>query len=413
MSRVLKVGVLVGAVAVAAAGTAVLARQVKAEGAGLLQKYHVALGDIPAPGAGTANPPQVVDKPAGATLNLPPGFAIDIFAEAGDFKNLRYIIEGDNGEIFAADSSANTITSISDTDGDGKADERHVFAEGLKRPWGMAITGGYFYVASTDSVVRWKYTPGQKHVEGKPETVTEVPGEGGHWTRSLAVSPDQSKLYVSVGSSSNIDVDPSPRSTILEMNPDGGSRRVFASGIRNPVGLTFRPGSNELWTSVNERDMLGDDLVPDYVTHLVDGGFYGFPYAYLGPHEDPRRKGERPDLVASAIVPDVLLQSHSAPLGLTFYTGSAFPAEYKGDAFLALHGSWNRKMRTGYKVVRVTFKDGKPTGGYEDFITGWSLGEAQPQVWGRPVAIVVHRDGSLLISDDAHNQIWRVTYKQP
>ncbi len=413
MSRVLKVVAALGAAVVLAGGTRLIARQAKPEGAPPLQKYHVVVGDIPAPTEGQANPAQTVDKPAGATLNLPAGFAIDVFAEAGDFKTLRYIIEGANGEIFAADATANTITSISDTNGDGKADERHVFATGLNRPWGMAIGGGYFYVANTDAVVRWKYTAGQKSVEGKPETVTEVPGGGGHWTRSLTFNPDMSKLYVSVGSSSNIDVDPSPRSTILEMNPDGSGRRVFASGIRNPVGLAFRPGSNELWTSVNERDMLGEDLVPDYVTHLEDGGFYGFPYAYLGQHEDPRRKGERPDLVAKAIVPDVLLQSHSAPLGMAFYTGSAFPAEYKGDAFLALHGSWNRKLRTGYKVVRVTFNDGKPTGGYEDFITGWSLGEAQPQVWGRPVAIVVHSDGSLLISDDAHNQIWRVTYKQP
>jgi glucose/arabinose dehydrogenase len=194
------------------------------------------------------------------------------------------------------------------------------------------------------------------------------------------------------------------------MNPDGSGLRVFASGIRNGVGLAIQPGTNQLWTAVNERDMLGDDLVSDYVTHVQDGGFYGWPYSYLGQHEDPRRKGERPDLVAKAIVPDVLLQSHSAPLGIAFYTGDAFPAGYKGDAFVALHGSWNRKLRTGYKVIRVTFKDGKPTGEYEDFITGWSLGDAQPSVWGRPVAIAVHKDGSLLISDDAHNVIWRVSY---
>jgi glucose/arabinose dehydrogenase len=195
------------------------------------------------------------------------------------------------------------------------------------------------------------------------------------------------------------------------MNPDGSGSRVFASGIRNGVGLALRPGSNEIWTAVNERDMLGDDLVSDYVTHVQDGGFYGWPYSYLGSHEDPRRKGERPDLVAKAIVPDVLLQSHSAPLGIVFYTGTQFPAEYQGDAFVALHGSWNRKNRTGYKVVRVPIRDGKATGEYEDFITGWLIDEAKPQVWGRPVGLAVHRDGSLLITDDAHNLIWRVSYQ--
>ncbi len=206
-----------------------------------------------------------------------------------------------------------------------------------------------------------------------------------------------------------MDVEPSPRATILEMNPDGSMLRPFATGVRNPVGLTFRPGTNELWASVHERDMLGDDLVPDYVSRIQDGGFYGWPFAYTGPNEDPRRKGERPDLVAKAIVPDVLLQSHSAPLGLAFYTGTQFPAEYRGDAFLALHGSWNRKQRTGYKVVRIPIRDGKPTGAYEDFIVGWSPADDRPDVWGRPVAILPLSDGSLLVTDDAHNVIWRVT----
>ncbi len=409
MRRALEIGALAGAAALVV-GAVRLGGQAKPEGPPPLQKYHITLSDLPAPSNGVPNPPMVVDKPAGASLNLPPGFKIDVFADEGAFKTLRYIIEGSNGEVFAADATANTITSLSDTDGDGKADERHVFADGLKRPWGMAISNGYFYVGNTDNVVRWKYTAGQKHVEGPAETITKVPGDGNHWTRTLMFSPDQSKLYVSVGSASNNDPEPEPRATILEMNPDGSGRRVFASGIRNPTGLAIRPGSNELWTSVNERDMLGDDLVSDYVTHVQDGGFYGWPYAYLGSHEDPRLKGRHPDLVQKAIVPDVLLQSHSAPLGLVFYTGSTFPAEYRGDGFVALHGSWNRKLRTGYKVVRVPIRDGKATGGYEDFITGWSLGGDQPQVWGRPVGLAVHSDGSLLISDDAHNLIWRVTF---
>jgi glucose/arabinose dehydrogenase len=393
-----------------AVGAVLLARQAKPEGAPPLQTYHIHPDDIPAPTGGTANPPMIVDRPANASLHLPPGFQISLFLEDGGFQTLRYLIEGDKGDLFAADATANTITLIRDTNGDGKADEHHVFAEGLDRPFGMAIAHGYFYVGNTGSVVRWKYTAGQAHVEGQPEKIATVPSGGAHSTRNLVFNADKSKLYVSVGSASNVDAEQPPRASILEMNPDGSLLRVFASGIRNPVGLAIQPGTGALWTAVNERDMLGDDLVPDYTTHVQDGGFYGWPYAYMGPHEDPRRKGERPDLVQKAIVPDVLFQSHSAPLGLTFYTGTQFPTEYRGDAFVALHGSWNRKLRTGYKVVRVPFHDGKATGAYEDFITGWSLGPAQPGVWGRPVSIVVHKDGSLLITDDAHNVIWRVTY---
>ena len=404
----LTIAVLFGAAAIGIAASRHV-EQAKPEGAPPLQKYRVSPTELPAPGTGTANPPQVVDRPAGAQLNLPSGFKIDQFADEGQFKTLRYIIEGPDGEVFAADVTANTITSLNDTNHDGKVDERHVFAEGLNKPWGMAIANGYFYVGNTDSVVRWKYTAGLKHVEGAPEKIASVPGGGGHSTRTLMFNADATKLYVTVGSASNVDVE-TGRALILEMNPDGSGNRVFASGIRNPVGLAIQPGTNQLWTSVNERDMLGDDLVSDYVTHVQDGGFYGWPFAYLGQHEDPRRKGERPDLVAKATVPDVLLQSHSAPLGMVFYTAGAFPAEYKGDAFVALHGSWNRKVRTGYKVVRVTFKDGKPTGEYEDFITGWLPDETKSEVWGRPVSLAVHRDGSLLVSDDAHNLIWRVTY---
>ena len=402
---------LAGAVSAIAVSTALVAGQAKPEGPGPLHKYHITPSDIPAPTSGIANPPAVVGRPAGAELTLPPGFKIDVFADEGQFKTLRYIIEGPEGDVFAADVTANTIMILRDTNNDGKADERHVFAEGLNRPFGMAIANGYFYVGNTDSIVRWKYAAGQLKVEGKPEKIADLPGGGGHSTRTLAFNADNTKLYVSIGSSSNVDVEQPPRAAILEMNPDGSGSRVFASGIRNGVGLALRPGSNEIWTAVNERDMLGDDLVSDYVTHVQDGGFYGWPYSYLGSHEDPRRKGERPDLVAKAIVPDVLLQSHSAPLGLVFYTGTQFPAEYKGDAFVALHGSWNRKPRTGYKVVRIPIRDGKATGEYEDFITGWLIDDTKADVWGRPVALAVHRDGSLLITDDAHNLIWRVTYQ--
>jgi glucose/arabinose dehydrogenase len=403
--------IFAGGFSVLAISAALVAGQAKPEGAPPLQKYHIRPGDIPKPTSGVSNSPMVVDRPAGASLNLPPGFKIDVFADEGAFKTLRYIIEGPNGDVFAADSTDNTITILRDTNNDGKVDERHLFAEGLKRPFGMAIANGYFYVGNRGSVVRWGYAPGQVKVEGPPEKIADLPTDGSHWTRTLAFNADSTKLYVAVGSAHNVSVDREPHATIMEMNPDGSGSRVFASGLRNPVGLALRPGSNEIWTAVNERDELGDDLVCDYVTHVQDGGFYGWPYSYLGSHEDPRRKGERPDLVAKAIVPDVLLQSHSAPLGIVFYTGTQFPAEYQGDAFVALHGSWNRKLRTGYKVVRVPIRDGKATGGYEDFITGWLVDPAKPEVWGRPVGLAVHRDGSLLITDDAHNLIWRVTYQ--
>ena len=397
-------------VVAAAAVGGVVAAQSRPTGAGPLKSYHIRPGDLPPPATGVANPPQVVARPPGAQLTLPPGFAIDVFADGG-FKTLRWAMEGAGGEIFVTDTTANTITVLRDTDRDGKADSRAVFAEGLNRPMGMAIRDGWFYVGNTDAIVRWKYAPGQASLTGTPEVVAKVPGGGNHWTRTLTFSPDGQKLYVTVGSASNVDVEPSPRATILEMNPDGSGMRPFATGVRNPVGLTFRPGTRELWASVHERDMLGDDLVPDYASRIEDGGFYGWPFAYTGPNADPRRKGERPELVAKAIVPDVLLQSHSAPLGLAFYTGTQFPAEYRGDAFLALHGSLNRKQRTGYKVVRIPIRDGKPTGGYEDFIVGWSTAEDRPEVWGRPVAILPLSDGSMLVTDDAHNVIWRVTYK--
>ena len=380
------------------------------EGTPPLQKYHITPGDLPTPTSGVANPPEVVDKPAGAELRVPPGFSIDVFADGTGFQTLRNLIEAPNGDLFAADFSANTITLLRDTNNDGKVDERKVVASGLSGPFGLAISNGYFYVGNTGSVVRWKFVPGDTTLSGTPEKIATLPTGGGHVTRSLAFSEDGSKLYVTIGSASNVDVEQG-RALIRVMSPDGTGDRVFASGLRNPVGLAIRPGTDEVWAGVHERDMLGDDLVPDYVTRVQDGGFYGWPYAYIGPNEDPRRKGEQPDLVKKAIVPDVLLQSHSAPMGLAFYTGTQFPADYRTDAFLALHGSWNRKNRTGYKVVRIIVRDGKPTGEYEDFVVGWSLGEGQSKVWGRPVAIVVRKDGSMLITDDAHNLIWRVTYK--
>jgi glucose/arabinose dehydrogenase len=410
MRRTMGIVAVVVAVTAGAVALGFTREQGTPEGTPPLQKYHITPGDLPVPTGGVANPPEVVDKPAGAELRVPPGFSIDVFADGTGFQTLRNLIEAPNGDLFAADFTANTITLLRDTNNDGKVDERKVMASGLSGPFGMAISNGYFYVGNTGSVVRWKFAPGDTTLTGTPEKIATLPSGGGHVTRSLAFSEDGSKLYVTIGSASNVDVEQG-RALIRVMGPDGTGDRVFASGLRNPVGLAIRPGTDEVWAGVHERDMLGDDLVPDYVTRVQDGGFYGWPYAYIGPNEDPRRKGEQPDLVKKAIVPDVLLQSHSAPMGLAFYTGSQFPADYRTDAFLALHGSWNRKNRTGYKVVRIIVRDGKPTGEYEDFVVGWSLGEGQSKVWGRPVAIVVRKDGSMLITDDAHNVIWRVTYK--
>jgi glucose/arabinose dehydrogenase len=410
MRRTLEVAAVCAVLAVGAVALGLGRGQGTPSGTPPLLKYHITPGDLPTPEGGVANPPEVVDKPADAQLRLPPGFAIEVFDTGAGFETLRNLMEAPNGDLFAADFTANTITLLRDTNNDGKVDERKVMASGLGGPYGMAISNGFFYVGNTGSVVRWKFAPGDTTLAGTPEKIATLPSGGGHVTRSLAFSEDRSKLYVTIGSASNVDVEQG-RALIRVMNPDGTDNRVFASGLRNPVGLAIRPGTNEVWAGVHERDMLGDNLVPDYVTHVQDGGFYGWPYAYIGPNEDPRRKGEQPDLVKKAIVPDVLLQSHSAPMGLAFYTGTQFPAEYRSDAFLALHGSWNRKARTGYKVVRILVRDGKPTGEYEDFIVGWSLGENQSKVWGRPVAIVVRKDGSMLVTDDAHNIIWRVTYK--
>ena len=289
-----------------------------------------------------------------------------------------------------------------------------MFASGLSRPFGLAFWKDYLYVGNADSIVRFKYKPGQTNAAEAPEKITDLPGQGGHWTRNVIFNDAGTKMYVAVGSASNVDKgEPPIRAAISEYNPDGTGHRIYASGTRNPVGLAWNPTTKQLWSAVEERDYIGDELVPEYVTSIKDGGFYGWPYAYLGQHEDPRRKGESPDLVSKAIVPDVLIQAHSAVLGMTFYTGKMFPSDYQGDAFVALHGSWNRTLRTGYKIIRIKFKNGKPVGGYDDFVVGWMLGEDNPEVWGRPVGVLMLKDGSMLISDDGGHKIWRVTYSKP
>ena len=361
------------------------------------------------------NFPKVGAQPAGAGLSLPPGFEINVFS-TGDYKDPRWVIEGPNGDLFISDDQANSVFLLRDSNKDGVIDnktEKFTFLSGLNQPFGMAIQNGYFYVANTNSVMRFKYQAGQTKIEDAGEKIVDLPGNGyrQHWTRNIIFSKDGRKMYVSVGSESNVGEEEPRRAAINEYNADGSGHRVFASGIRNPVGLAWNPATGELWTAVNERDGLGDDLVPDYATSVRDGGFYGWPYSYIGKNLEPRMKGKGQDLVEKAIIPDVLFEAHSAALGIVFYTGKMFPKDYSGDAFVALHGSWNRSSRSGYKVVRIPLKNGKPEGGYENFLVGWVQEDLGKEVWGRPVGLAMMRDGSLLVVDDGGKKIWRITYK--
>jgi glucose/arabinose dehydrogenase len=307
--------------------------------------------------------------------------------------------------------SPNRITLLRDADGDGVADTRETFLDGLNQPFGMALVGDTFYVGNTDGVVAFPYAPGASRIAGSGRTIATFK-PGGHWTRSLLPSPDGTKLYVGVGSLSNIGekgmAAEEGRAAVYEIDLASGRSRIFASGLRNPVGLAWEPRTGALWTVVNERDGLGDDLPPDYLTRVRDGAFYGWPWYYIGAHQDPRHDGEHPELRDKITIPDVLLQPHSAPLGLAVYTGTQFPRAYRNDIFVALHGSWNRARRTGYKVVRAILHDGKPTGEYEDFLTGFVTKEGD--VWARPVGVAVAADGALLVSDDAGGTIWRIAY---
>jgi glucose/arabinose dehydrogenase len=374
--------------------------------------------DLPAPfeTSSANNGPRLVARPNGAQLLVPSGFRVDLFYEGTVGASPRTMALAPNGDVFVVDSGGHRLYILRDADGDGKAEATFTFAQradGLDSPFGIAFRDRFLYVANTNRVVRFAYESGQTVAAGPAEVVVASLPTGGHWTRNLIFSPDGSKMYVSVGSRSNIAEEPANRAAILEYNPDGSGYRVFASGLRNPVGLAFHPTTGALWTAVNERDGLGDDLVPDYFTSVRDGGFYGWPYSYIGANLDPTMGGKGKEKAAQAIVPDVLLRSHSASLGAVFYTGAMFPQEYRNDAFVALHGSWNRSLRTGYKVVRVRFQDGKPVGGYEDFLTGWLLASDNRNVWGRPVGLLVARDGALLVSDDGGRRIWRVSAASP
>jgi glucose/arabinose dehydrogenase len=366
------------------------------------------------------NQPRVVKRPEGAWPKAPEGFAVTEFATG--LTEPRVIVRAPNGDLFLAESRANRVRILRDADGDGKPEINQVFATSLRRPFGIAFfppgpEPRYLYVGNTGSVVRFPYRNGDVAVTGAAETIVgDIPsgreqvGGGGHWTRDLEFSADGKVLLVAVGSRSNVSDDASEkrRANILAFDPDGKNERVFASGIRNPVGLAKHPQTGQLWTSVNERDLLGDHLVPDYITHVEERGFYGWPWYYIGPTQDPRHQGKHPELKDKVIVPDVLVQSHSASLDLTFYDGEQFPREYRNEIFAAEHGSWNRARRTGYKVIRVPMKGVKATGEYEDFLVGFVTPDGN--VWGRPVGVAVAKDGSLMVTDDGSGTVWRVAY---
>lgn len=377
--------------------------------------------NLPAPFASNSasKSPNVVSIGQNPTLRVPQGFSVNVYAENLDAP--RWLALTPNGDVLVTETRQNRIRLLRDTNGDGVADVRQTFASdqnNVNMPFGMAFAGDSFFLANTDAVLRFPYTQGQQ-LTGVGKKIADLPGGGynQHWTRNVVVSPDGKKLYVSVGSQSNADEEPLPRASVQVMNLDGSNQQTFASGLRNPIGLDFHPSTNQLYTTVNERDGLGDDLVPDYLTGLKQGEFYGWPYAYLTPNKlDPRQtqnsKSKRPDLVAKTKTPDVLFQAHSAALGLQFYDGKTFPPKYRNGAFVAFRGSWNRDRATGYKVVFVPFNsNGRPLGYYEDFLTGFLLDPSVPTTWGRPVGLLVLPDGSLLLTEEANNRIYRIQYR--
>jgi glucose/arabinose dehydrogenase len=385
---------------------------------------------LPAPFASrsSSQTPSVIARPAGAAPRVPPGFEATVFATGLD--QPRTMRTAPNGDVFVADSGAGQIRVLRTADGNARPVSTSVFASGLNLPFGIALwppgpAPRFVYVAETDRIMRYPYVPGDLRARGPAQVVVRRLPPGGHWTRDVVFSADGSRMLVSVGSSGNLDRDmtgaPPPglplgaawgdnenRAGVLEYSPEGGQPRILATGLRNCSAEAVQPGSGALWCVVNERDGLGDNVPPDFATEVRPGAFYGWPWFYIGDHPEPRMN-TRPDLASKVKVPDVLIQPHSAPLGIEFYDATQFPPEYRGDAFVALHGSWNRSLRTGYKVIRLLFRDGHPTGEYQDFLTGFVASDQA--VWGRPVGLTVMHDGSLLVSEDGNGTIWRVAYR--
>jgi glucose/arabinose dehydrogenase len=398
---------------------------------------------LPAPYAtkSVTNYSDVTGWKDGAMPKAPAGFTVTKYA--ADFDNPRWMYVVPNGDLVVAESnsnysvpkqvgaaiigagksnnlnnSADVITILRDTDKDGKPDFRAKLLtkeNGLNQPFGMLVIGNWFYVANTDALLRFPYDPKENKITGEAVKLIDLPAGkiNQHWTRNIIANADQSKIYIAVGCGTNVGEkgleNEVLRANILEVNPDGTGLRVYASGLRNPVGMDWAPDNKTLWTTVNERDELGNNLVPDYLTSVKENGFYGWPYVYWGQNKDPRVKEMNPELVKKTIVPDVDLGPHTASLGLAFYTGKTFPAKYRNGAFIAQHGSWNRDPISGYKVIFVPFKDGKPSGKYEDFLTGFVVDPKKNEVRGRPVGIAMMPDGAMLVTDDKTNTIWRIS----
>jgi glucose/arabinose dehydrogenase len=387
--------------------------------------HKITAADLPAPNAAESvdNGPRLVARPKDVWPKAPDGFRVQLYADG--LANPRLIRAAPNGDVFLAESEIGTVRVFRGVDQGGRAATSAVFAEGLHQPFGIAFyppgpDPRWLYVGDTDAVVRFPYRSGDVNARGPAQVVVpNLPGGGhlrggGHWTRDLTFSGDGRVLYVSVGSWSNDDdTDNNPRENrradVLAFDADGKDERIFAAGIRNAVGIAVSPKTGELWASVNERDRLGENLVPDYITHVERGGFYGWPWFYLGAHPDPKHAGKHPELAGKVVVPDVLLEAHDASLEMVFYEGAQFPAGYKGDVFAAEHGSWNKRTRAGYEVIRVPFHGhDRASGEYEDFLTGFVTSSGA--VWGRPVGVTVDSEGALLVSDDGSRAIWRVSY---
>lgn len=376
--------------------------------------FLVRAAELPAPYAtpSAANSPASVRRPDGVMPRVPAGFAVTLFA--GGLDNPRRMLAIDADTVIAVLSRPGRLVRLLDRDGDGRSDASTTIASGFERPFGIALHAGRLFVADTRAVWAAPANPrtGEPTAAFVPLTTAGALGPAaGHWTRNLAIHPDGSRMLVAVGSRGNLAEEPEPRATIREFRLDGSGGRTVASGLRNPVGLAFQPGSDRLWTVVNERDGLGEELAPDYLARVVDGGFYGWPYAYAGTLPQPGYADRRPDLVRASRLPEVLFRAHSAPIDLAFYGRGAFPADFRGDAFVALHGSWNAAEPRGYMVARVKFANGEPAGGYEAFMTGfWTDGTRNAGVWGRPAGLAVDPAGALLVSDDVGGTIWRVTW---
>jgi glucose/arabinose dehydrogenase len=398
-------------------------------------RFRITPADLPSANASpaSANPPREAPRPSGALPKAPFGFAVDILAQG--LNEPRVMRTAPNGDIFLAESGAGRVTVLRGAEDATQPPTTGVFAEKLDRPYGIAFyppgpEPKFVYVATPGEVYRFPYKSGDLTASAKPDKIVGLPDGGGHWTRDLAVAADGSVIFASVGSNSNDAEDMKPlagleafrkthalgaawgseagRADVLAFKPDGSAMRVLATGLRNCSGLGVQPQNGALWCVANERDNLGDDLPPDFATTVGDGKFYGWPWFYIGDHEDPQRGKERQDLKGHVTVPDVLLQPHSAPLGIAFYHSSQFPAKFRDGAFVAMHGSWNRAKRTGYKVVRLVFDNGRPTGEYEDFLVGFI--DDNDGVWGRPSGVAVTRGGDLLVADDLGGVVWRVRY---